>query len=238
MNANKKISCITIDEESECLEILKNFISAVPFLQLAASFKNSLEAFLWMYENVTDLVFVEMKMSILSGEQLVKAFKNPPGIIFTTSQEKYALAGFEPGATDFLLKPFSFERFTRAINKFTSSSPLQDSSGETIRSGKWYDFRYFKTERKMVKVYLDDILFIESIRDYIKVVTKNGTIVTRQSISSMEDLLPKHLFFRIHRSYIVSFKNIDCFTTERIEIAKYSLPVSRPYRHEMENRLR
>jgi DNA-binding LytR/AlgR family response regulator len=238
MNANKKISCITIDGESACLEILKKFISSVPFLQLAASFNNSLDAFSWMYENATDLVFVEMEMPILSGDQLVKAFKNSPGIIFTTSQEKYALEGFELGATDFLLKPFSFDRFIRAINKFTSSPALQNNSEDTIRSGRWNDFRYFKTERKMVKVYLDDILFIESIRDYIKIVTKKGTIVTRQSISSMEDLLPKHLFFRIHRSFIVSFKNIDCFTTERIEIAKYSLPVSRPYRHEMENRLR
>ena len=239
MPNSRKLVCMAVDDEPPALDILKKYITAVPSLQLAGVCNNAIEALGMLQEQTIDLIFLDIKMPQLSGTDLIRALKNPPKVIFTTAYRKYAMEGFELDAVDFLLKPISFERFIKAVNKVTNISAEASNNKDLPETPQEAapSFIYFRADRKILKILLDDILFIESLKDYIKVVTKTKTIITRQSISSLQSSLPKHLFIRIHRSFIVAFKNIDCFTSERIEIAKSELPVSRLYRHEVESRL-
>jgi DNA-binding LytR/AlgR family response regulator len=226
------------DDEPPALDVLKEYIAAVPTLQLAGTCNNGIEALTMLRKQNIDLLFIDIKMPQLSGTDLIKSLEKPPKVIFTTAFREYALEGFELNAVDFLLKPISFERFVKAVNKVINVLSEVNGQKEIVQLNEpMPNFIYFRADRKILKVLLDDILFIESLKDYIKVVTKTRTIITRQCISALESSLPKNLFIRIHRSFIVSFKNIDCFTSERIEVAKYELPVSRLYRHEVENRM-
>lgn len=239
MPDTKKITCMAVDDEPPALDVLKNHIAAVPALLLAGTCNNAIEALSMLLEKQVELIFLDINMPQLSGTDLVRTIKNPPKIIFTTAYRKYAVEGFELDAVDYLLKPISFERFVKAVNKVINipaetivNNKLAELSNETASP-----FIYFRADRKILKVLLDDILYIESLKDYIKVVTKTRTIITRQSISSLQASLPKNLFIRIHRSFIVAFKNIDSYKPETIEISKYELPVSRLYRHEVESML-
>lgn len=230
---------MAVDDDQPALDILKKYIAFIPMLQLAYSFSNGIEALPILQEENIDLLFVNIAMHQFSGIDLVKSTNNPPKIIFTTTHRRHAMEAFDLNAIDCLLKPISFERFVRAVNKVIHATMeenvYKDINGHTPEIGS--NYIYFRSDRKVLKILIDDILYIESLKDYVKVVTKNKTIITRQSISALESALPKDLFIRIHRSFIVAFKNIDCFTSERIEIAKYELPISRLYRHEVEHRL-
>ena len=160
--------------------------------------------------------------------------KNPPKVIFTTAFRKFAIEGFELDAVDYLLKPISFERFLKAVNKVMDASLNGTLNIENEQNKVATDNSiYFRSDRKMIKVNLADILYIESIKDYIKVVTATGTVITKQSISSVEEMLPKEKFVRIHRSYIVSVSKIESYNHELVWIAKQELPISRMYRHEV-----
>ncbi|MES2646466.1 MAG: LytTR family DNA-binding domain-containing protein [Bacteroidota bacterium] len=235
----KKISCLAVDYEPQALDRLEKYISAVPLFTLAGTCNNSMDAFSMLNEETVDLLFVEIKMPGLSGSELIKTLKKPPRFIFTSSSRRFAMDGFELNAIDYLLKPISFERFLAAVNKVSNS--FNNNISGLIETGEPREkeslYSYFKVDRKTLKISMDDILYFESQKDYIKVVTKNRTILTRQSISSLQSSLPKNLFVRIHRSFIVAFKNIDSYKPETIGIAKYELPVSRLYRHEVESML-
>jgi DNA-binding LytR/AlgR family response regulator len=235
----KQINCLLVDFEAHALDKLESYISAVPALKLAGICHDSLEAFSILNEENIDLLFVEVKMPGLSGSELIKTLKKPPKFIFTASSRRFAIEGFELNAIDYLLKPISFERFLAAVNKVTNTLASTSSLNIEIDQPpeKEAIYSYFKVDRKTLKILMDDILYFESQRDYIKVVTKSRTILTRQSISSLQSSLPKNLFVRIHRSFIVAFKNIDSYKPETIEIAKYELPVGRLYRHEVESML-
>jgi DNA-binding LytR/AlgR family response regulator len=180
-------------------------------------------------------------MPFILGTDFMRTLVNPPKVIFTTAFRKYAIEGFDLDAVDYLLKPISFERFLKAVNKVMKLNlPVTQSiSFNPIQKSETGDASiYLRADRKNLKIILDDILFIESLKDYIKVVTKEKTIVTKQSISSLEENLPSHLFIRIHRSFIVSTKKIESFTPELVQIGKYELPISRSYRHEVEKALK
>jgi DNA-binding LytR/AlgR family response regulator len=156
-------------------------------------------------------------------------------VIFTTAFRKYAIEGFELDAVDYLLKPISFDRFLKAVNKVMQTS-LSDKKPEYEIQNKKQDssgYISFRSDRKMIKVALNDILYIESIKDYIKVICTTGIIITKQSISSVEDMLPKEMFVRIHRSYIVGVSKIESYNHELVWVAKQELPISRMYRHEV-----
>ncbi|MNE15019.1 Sensory transduction protein LytR [compost metagenome] len=160
--------------------------------------------------------------------------KNPPKVIFTTAFRKYAVEGFELDAVDYLLKPISFERFIKAVNKVMQTQ--MQSAGEPVEisdSSKDGAFIYFRADRKMVKVFLKDILYVESLKDYIKIITSFRQIITKQSISSLESMLPANQFVRIHRSYLVAINKIDSFTADDIEIQKKEIPIGRMYQHEV-----
>ncbi|HBE39766.1 MAG TPA: DNA-binding response regulator, partial [Bacteroidales bacterium] len=172
-----------------------------------------------------DLMFLDVSMPRLLGTELLKTIKNPPRVIFTSAHKDYALDAFELDAIDYLLKPVSFERFMKAVNKVCQVNPV-----EAVQNGNAPEFMYFRADRKMVKVFLDDITFIESFRDYIVIHRHNAdALKVKYAISSVENMLPHNLFIRIHRSYIVSIKKVTAFTNNDVEIGKTELPVSRSY---------
>lgn len=232
----KKIACLAVDDEPPALEVLKKFITSVQTLELAGTCSDAVEAMNFIQFNRVDLIFLDIKMPELLGTDFIRALKNPPKVIFTTAFRKYAIEGFELDAVDYLLKPISFDRFLKAVSK-VMQTPLANAKTETDSSNKKPEapgYISFRSDRKMLKVALSDICYIESIKDYIKVITTTGTIITKQPISSVEEMLPKEMFIRIHRSYIVALGKIESYNHELVWIAKQELPISRMYRHEVE----
>lgn len=241
MSNIKKIKCLAVDDEPPALEVLKNYIDSVSLLELAGVCNNAVEAISMLGQRDVDLLFLDIQMPQLLGTDLIRSLNNPPKVIFTTAYRKFAIEGFELNAVDYLLKPISFERFLKAVNKVMNISlpgAGQRHSQATEEKIVSDQFIYFRADRKMYKVALEDIVYIESMKDYIKVVTSGRTIITKQSISSLEENLPRHLFLRIHRSYIVSINKIQSYTSELVAIGKEELPVSRMYRYEVDKVLK
>jgi len=266
MTNETKIICLAVDDEPPALDILRNYIAAISSLELAGTCNNAVEALNVLQTRPIDLLFLDIQMPQLLGTDLIRTLKNPPKVIFTTAYRKFALEGYELDAVDYLLKPISFERFLRAVNKVMGSTfapnpgsfagpgypaspahgghPLHPGHGapappisapRTDSVPQRVDpFLHLRIDRKMVKIAWDDILYIESIKDYIKVVTRTRTVISKQPISSLEETLPRDAFVRTHRSYIVSLSKIESYTSELIEIAGQELPISRMYRLDVE----
>lgn len=236
MNNIKKITCLLVDDEPPALDVLRSYIASVSSLELAGSCNDAIAALSLLREQHIDLLFLDIQMPHLLGTDLIRTLKNPPKVIFTTAYRKFAIEGFELDAVDYLLKPISFERFLKAVNKVMETSvKLISSNDNPDQQNNSNDaFINLRADRKNLKVPLNEILYIESLKDYIKVVTKTKNIVTKQAISSLEEVLPKNNFARIHRSFIVAINKIESFTSDTIEINKQELPISRMYRHEVD----
>jgi DNA-binding LytR/AlgR family response regulator len=224
-----------VDDEPPARDILKKYISGVDLLQLAGECSNAVETLSFLQNNAVDLLFLDIKMPHILGTSFLRTLKKPPNVIFTTAYRKYAVEGFDLNAVDFLLKPIAFERFLQAVNKVMHMDipdagnvhKLNDNAAEQS-----HPFLYFRADRKMIKVFLDDILLIESLKDYIKVITTCKVIITKQSISSLEEMLPRDSFIRVHRSYIVAINKIESYNSDAIEIGKIEIPIGRLYRHD------
>ena len=226
----KTIQCLIVDDEPPAREIIRRYVEELPTLAVAGECANALQAFAFLQQHDVDLVFLDIRMPQLNGNDFLKTLKNPPKVIITTAFTEYALEGYELDVVDYLMKPIPFDRFLKAVNKaFPSGTQKTDAAVKEEK--KTEAFVYFRADRKMVKVMLQDILYIESMKDYIKVFTSNGTIITKQSISSVEEMLPEKEFIRVHRSYIVSLSRINTFTAELIEVEKAEIPVGKLYRN-------
>ncbi|MGH2648019.1 MAG: LytR/AlgR family response regulator transcription factor [Ginsengibacter sp.] len=236
MSDRKKIICLAVDDEPPALDVLKKYIASVQNLELAGTCADAVEALNFLRKQIIDLLFLDIQMPNLLGTDLIRTLKNPPKVIFTTAYRKFAVEGFELDAVDYLLKPISFERFLKAVNKVMETS-FKMTESDFIDQQHQNTFINLRADRKNLKIPLDDILYVESLKDYIKVVTPSKNIITKQSISSLEEMLPKNNFVRIHRSFIVAINKIESFTSDTIEIAKHELPISRMYRHEVEKLL-
>jgi DNA-binding LytR/AlgR family response regulator len=238
--ADKKIHCLAVDDEPPALLVMEEYIKAIPTLQLVGVCSNAVETLSVLQNNIVHLLFLDIQMPHILGTDFMRTLVHPPKVIFTTAFRHFAVEGFELDAVDYLLKPISFERFLKAVNKVMNINlPIAEESLLQTMPVKANsdDCIYLRAERKNIKVNFADILFIESLKDYSKVVTKDKTIVTKQAISALEENMPKHLFIRTHRSFIVSLKQIESFTTDLIQIGKYEVPISRSYRHEVEKAL-
>ena len=238
MQPFKKIVCIAVDDEPPALNVLQKHIESVPALALAATCNNAVEALEKLSQQQVDLLFLDIQMPQILGTDFIRTLKNPPKVIFTTAYRKFAVEGFELNAVDYLLKPISFERFLKAVSKVMDITLSIQGHGTGIipdEGGKNEigSHLYFRADRKMVKVMLEEILYIESLKDYIKIVTEAKTVITKQSISSLEEMLPKECFIRIHRSFIVALNKIESYNHEVIVIAKKELPISRKYKLEV-----
>ncbi len=237
MPTDKKIICLAVDDEPPALDILKKYITSVHNLELAGTCADAIEALNFLRRQAIDLLFLDIQMPHLLGTDLMRTLVKPPKVIFTTAYRKFAVEGFELDAVDYLLKPISFERFLKAVNKVMQTSFRENDVNDVIidhQNNTSPAFITVRADRKNLKIALDDILYIESLKDYIKIVTASKNIITKQSISSLEETLPANNFIRIHRSFIVAVNKIESFTSDTIEIVKHELPISRMYRHEVE----
>ncbi len=222
--------CLIVDDEPPAVNILSTYIGTLDYLEVVGTCSNAFEAIEILNGTRVDLMFLDVSIPKLLGTQMLRAIQHPPRVIFITAHRDYAAEAFELDAVDYLMKPVSFERFLKAVNKFR-----QVSTPEPEMNGNTPGFLYFRTERKMVKVFLDDITYIESYRDYIIIHRQTGAdLKVKCGIGSVESMLPQNRFLRIHRSYIVSVARVTAFTTTDVEIGTRELPIGRSYQEVFE----
>lgn len=223
-----------VDDEPMARDVIRKYIENVPSLCIAGEFANAIDATLFLQGNTVDMIFLDIRMPQLSGTDFVRSLHQVPKIIFTTAHKEFAHEGFELDVVDYLLKPIRFDRFLRAVNKaFPQRHQETEINGLVNGHDKKFasPFIYVRVDRKMVKILLDDIVYIESDKDYVKVFTTHSTIISRQTISSVEAMLSENKFFRIHRSFIVSLDKIKSFSNEIVEIGNKELPIGKLYRN-------
>jgi DNA-binding LytR/AlgR family response regulator len=223
------LKCLLVDDEPPALKILEQYISMVDQLEIVGSCNNAFQAMEMLQKNKVDIIFLDIQMPKLTGISFLKALPHPPNVIFTTAFKDYASDAFDLDAVDYLVKPFSIERFLRAVNKIiqvNNRSPEEEKQAAPTDAG----YLYFRSDRKMIKVFFEEILYIESIKDYIKIHRINDKpLLVKQSIGTLEDMLPAHRFTRVHRSFIVSIIKVTAFTSQDIEIGKIEIPIGRQY---------
>ncbi|MCY1722341.1 LytTR family DNA-binding domain-containing protein [Prolixibacteraceae bacterium Z1-6] len=225
-----KIRCIIVDDEPVAREILENHLSKIDTIDVLASCKSAIEAFNVVSTRKVDLIFLDINMPEISGLSFAKSINKNIKIIFTTAYREYAVDGFDLQAVDYLLKPISFERLLQGVNKYLNeTTPALAAESVEIVNEKSESI-FVRSDRKMIKINFAEILFIESLADYIKIHLKGSNVVTRETISSIEAKLPQQDFIRVHRSYVVALKSITSFTTELVEIGKKQIPISRSYK--------
>jgi DNA-binding LytR/AlgR family response regulator len=226
------LKCLLVDDEPPALKVLATYLENMDNLELVGTCSNAFEAMQMLKDHPVDVLFLDIKMPRLLGTEFVRTLRNPPKVIFTTAHKDYALEGFELDAVDYLLKPFSFERFVRAVNKLTTGN--DQLAGEPAAETQNEVFLYFRMDRKMVKVELKEISYIESLKDYSRIVlTKQKPLIVKKPIGSIEQLLPAHRFLRIHRSFIIAIDKITAFTQNDIEIGDQEIPIGKLYRHQL-----
>ncbi|HVI45048.1 MAG TPA: LytTR family DNA-binding domain-containing protein [Chitinophaga sp.] len=217
-----KIKCIIIEDEPLAAKVLIDYISAVPFLELQKTFKDAILASEFLLQQDTDLIFLDIHLPKLKGMAFLKTLADPPAVIVTTAYHQYAVEGFNLNVTDYLLKPFEFERFLTAVNKVKADQ--KKSSGETR------DFIFVNVQKKKVRILFAEILYIESQREYIRIVTTKNEYMSKMSTNEMEEMLPADAFKRIHRSFIVSVSKIESYTAEMVELHGTTIPIGRGYK--------
>lgn len=224
------MKCIIVDDEPLAIEILESYVARIDELELIGTFRNAIAAFTFVQQNPVDLIFLDIEMPKLSGIEFLKTLKVHPKVIITTAYRDYAIEGFELEVVDYLLKPIPFERFLKSVGKVLSSR-TEATAATPVTSPD--NFIYFKVDKKMVKTKIADILYIESIKDYVKVRTADKEIITQQKISYLDESLPRAHFLRIHRSFIVNTDHIDAYTATDVEINKFKVPIGRNYKNEV-----
>ncbi|MBN8859185.1 MAG: response regulator transcription factor [Sphingobacteriales bacterium] len=226
-----RIKCIIIEDEPLAVKVLSDYVAQVPFLELEGTFKDAILATEWLRTNEVQLMFLDIHLPKLKGMTFLKTLAKKPAVIITTAYHQYAVEGFDLDVTDYLLKPIEFERFLIAINKVkpTNSSiqPISEMNGAK-------DYLFLTVQKKKVKILFSEILYVESQREYIKVVTENNEFISRMSTHEIEDLLPGIIFKRIHRSFIISIHKLESYTAESVEVNGVSIPIGRGYRDVIE----
>ena len=218
-----KYTCIIIEDEPLALEKTKDFVNKVPFLQLSATFDNALTGLDYLNNNKVDLLFLDINMDELSGIELLQSSKINSQVIITTAYQEYALKGYELQITDYLLKPFAFDRFLQAVNKARGNIVNRNPNAVP-------DFIFVKTENRLDKIMLNEIVYIEGMRDYRRIHTVNKKIMTLQNFSEFEKLIPSNLVCRVHKSFMVALNKIESIERNRIKIAGQLIPVSETYK--------
>jgi two-component system, LytTR family, response regulator len=227
-----KIVCIIVEDEPLAAKVLAEYVREVPFLELKGSFKDAILATEFLRDNKIDLIFLDIHLPKLKGMAFLKTLKDPPAVIVTTAYHQYAVEGFNLNVTDYLLKPFEFERFLVAVNKVKSTQATSTKHDEENSEGK--DYLFLNVDRKKVKIQFSEVLYVESQREYVKIVTAKKEYLTKMSTSEIENLLPQDRFKRVHRSFIISLEKVDSYTAEEVEVNGVSIPVGRDYKYVLE----
>lgn len=236
----EEIRCAVIDDEPLALELMAGYVSQTPGFTVTNKFTNAIDAIAFLKTEEIDLLFLDIQMPVLTGLDLVKVLPNPPAIIFTTAYREYAVESYEHNAIDYMVKPITYLRFLKAINKYQSlhNSPTssRDTSAlsNTVYKAKQESYIYVNVNKKYVKVAFEDILYVESLKDYIKIYTSKDEVSTKFTLSEFYDRLPSY-FIRVHRSFIVNKHKITAFTHQDIEINSKELPIGKSYKEEVMN---
>jgi DNA-binding LytR/AlgR family response regulator len=224
----QKYNCIIVEDEPIAADILKDYIAQVPFLQLKSICTDAIAAMEMLQKEKVEVIFLDIHLPKLKGLDFLKTLKNSPQVIITSAYQEYALQSFELNVIDYLLKPIEFSRFLMAVNKLNRQPDAKPVI--TTVAAKERSYLFFNVNKKKVKIYLDEILFIESLREYIRITTPNKNILTKFQLGQIEDLLTDNNFLRVHRSFIVAKEKIDAFTATEIEIAGKEIPIGRNYK--------
>jgi DNA-binding LytR/AlgR family response regulator len=225
-----KLNCLIVDDEPLAVKVLEAHIANIPSLEVGNVCGNAFTAMEVLREGKTNLMFLDIHMPKLMGHEFLRALRAPPKVIFTTAYREYALDAFELDAIDYLLKPVTLERLMKAVNKVTHAEVADEKDEIAIVEAE--GFIYLRAERKMIKVKYSDVIYVESMKDYIRIVRVNEKpLMVKQSISSLEEVLPANLFLRIHRSFIVAIDKIAAFTNHDVEIGGREVPIGRVYAH-------
>jgi DNA-binding LytR/AlgR family response regulator len=225
-----KLKCIIVEDEPLARKILEGYVEKVSFLELHASCADAIEAADHLGNSRIDLMFLDIHLPEIKGLTFLRTLVEPPAVIITTAHHEYALQGYELNVVDYLLKPFEFERFLTAVNKVRKQKQPEQPAIESQK-----DYFFVNIQLKKVKIYFSEILFIESQKEYVKIVTQDKSYLTKMSTHEIEDLLPEAQFKRIHRSFIIAVNKVRSFNSEMVEINGTSIPVGRSYKDELGN---
>lgn len=224
------IRCIIVEDEPLAVKVLAGYIAQLPFLNLQGAFKDAILATEYLRDHPVDLIFLDIHLPKLKGMAFLKTLAAPPAVIVTTAYHQYAVEGFNLNVTDYLLKPFEFERFLVAVNKVKTAQ----ATTRPVQEDRAKDFIFLNVQKKKVKILFSEIAYIESQREYIRIVTPRKEYLSKMSTHEIESLLPADLFKRIHRSFIVSIDKIESYTAEVVEVNGVAIPIGRGYREVVE----
>jgi len=224
-----KYNCIVVEDEPLAAEVLTDYIQQVPFLELSEVCTDAIFAMEKLQADKIDLMFLDIHLPKLKGLDFLEALKTPPRVIITSAYKEYALAGYELNVIDYLLKPIRFNRFLKAVNKLNQFTPqtIQQTANAANAERKFF---FFNVGKRRVKIFMDEILYIESLREYVRITTKDKSILTKFQLNEIEDMLSKNNFLRIHRSFIAAKDKIAAFTATDVEINNKSIPIGRSYK--------
>lgn len=226
-----QINCIVIEDEPLAVKKLAGFINKIGYLRLSKTFDNAIEAIDYLKKNPVELIFLDIQMEEFTGIQFLETIKQRPKVIITTAYDKYAIKGYELDVADYLLKPFTFERFIQAVEK------VYNAANEKFTS-VFNDYVFIKTEHRLEKIKVSEILYVEGMNEYLRIVTEEKKIMTLQNFKSIEDILPKDNFMRVHKSYLVAIDKVESIERNRIKIQKMYIPISETYREIFFNKIR
>lgn len=233
----QKLNCLILEDERLAADVLRDYVNDIPGLHLTAVCSDAISAGEVLRSQSIDLLFVDIHLPKVNGLDFVRSLKGNYHVIFTTAYHQYAVEGFNVSAVDYLLKPIEFSRFLEAVNKvFDRIKPSKQNDIATSTPER--SFHFFNVDKKQVKVFSDEILYIESLKDYVRIHTNNQKLTTKFQIGELEALLEKSSFLRVHKSYIVNSKKITAFSAMEIEIGTIHIPIGRSYKESVEESLK
>ncbi|GJM31246.1 MAG: DNA-binding response regulator [Saprospiraceae bacterium] len=225
---NAPLKCLIVEDEPLAAEVLEDYIREVPFLELKGTCTDAIYALEALQNQPIDVIFLDIHLPKLKGLDFLRTLSNAPQVILTTAYYQYALESYELAVVDYLLKPIEFSRFLKAVNKLKRNipSPVQTSAPTTTARA----FHFFNVNKKQVKVYLDEVLFVESLKEYVRIYTLQNQLVTQYQIGALEQILPPPAFLRIHRSFLVAVDKIEAFSATEISVGGQDLPIGKTYK--------
>lgn len=230
------IKCMIVEDEPLAAKVLADYIAQVPFLTLEGTFKDAILATEYLREKTVDLIFLDIHLPKLKGMAFLKTLVSPPAVIITTAYHQYAIEGFALSVTDYLLKPFAFDRFLIAVNKVKKAqTPTPEIKPAVVESSDPKEYLFLNVQKKKVRILFAEIVYIESQREYIKLVTTKKEYLSKMSTHEIEALLPSHLFKRVHRSFIVAVDKIESYTADEVEVGGTVIPIGRGYKDSIDN---
>ncbi|RZJ48607.1 MAG: response regulator transcription factor [Flavobacterium sp.] len=230
-----KIKCVLIDDEPLAIKVLQNYFTNFTDFEVIATFNNSLEALDFINSTPVDAVFLDINMPMMTGFELISLIENKTKVIITTAFREFAAESYDLDVLDYLVKPIPLPRFIKCINKITTEFNLKNNI--KVETSKGDSHIFIKVDKKMMKINIEEILFVEGMKEYIKVVTPDKTYITHKSLTSLSEELPSDRFLRIHKSYVIALNKVKSIEGNRIQIQSYTIPIGRNYSKEVKNKI-